>query len=61
LTLEGIDNVEGGNSLALGVLGVCDGISDDTFKEGLQNTTGLSVDHCRACQPVESMDERASY
>lgn len=46
LTLEGVDNVERSDSLALGVLSVCDGITDDTLKEGLQNTTGLLVDHC---------------
>jgi hypothetical protein len=45
LTLESVDNVEGGDGLSLGVLGVCDGITDDTLKEGLQHTTGLLVDH----------------
>jgi hypothetical protein len=45
LALEGVDNVERGNGLALGVLSIGDGITDDTFEEGLQNTTGLFVDH----------------
>lgn len=45
MALEGIDNVERGDSLALGVLGVCDGIADDTLEEGLQNVAGLFVDH----------------
>jgi hypothetical protein len=45
LALEGVDNVEGGDSLALGVLSVGDGVTDDTLKEGLQYTTGLFVDH----------------
>lgn len=45
MTLEGIDDVEGGDSLALGVLGVCDGVTDDTFEEGLEYTTGFFVDH----------------
>jgi len=45
LTLEGVDNVEGGDSLALGVLSVGDGVTDDTLEEGLQDTTGLFVDH----------------
>jgi len=45
LTLESVDNVEGGDGLALGVLGVCDGVTDDTLEEGLENTTGLLVDH----------------
>jgi hypothetical protein len=47
LTLESVDNIERSDSLALGVLGVCDGVTDDTLKEGLQNTTGLLVDHWR--------------
>ena len=34
LTLEGIDNVQGSHSFALGVLGVGDGITDDVLKEG---------------------------
>jgi hypothetical protein len=46
LALEGIDDVEGGDGLALGVLGVGDGITDDRLEEGLEDTTGLFVDHC---------------
>ena len=46
LALESVDDIEGGDGLALGVLGVGDGIADDTFKEGLENTTGFFVDHC---------------
>ncbi len=45
LSLEGIDHVEGGDSLALGVLSVGDGITDNTFEEGLENTAGLLVNH----------------
>jgi len=45
LTLEGVDDIERGDGLALGVLGVCDGVTDDTLEEGLQDTTGLFVDH----------------
>jgi hypothetical protein len=45
LTLESVDDVEGGDGLALGVLSVCDGITNDTLEEGLENTTGLLVDH----------------
>jgi hypothetical protein len=47
LALESIDHVEGGDCLALGVLGVCDGVTDDTLEEGLQDTAGLLVDHGR--------------
>ena len=46
LSLESVDNIEGGDGLSLGVLGVGDSISDDTFKEGLQDTASLLVDHC---------------
>jgi len=28
------------------VLGVSDCVADDTLKEGLQDATGLFVDHC---------------
>ena len=45
LSLESIDNVEGGDGLALGVLSVGDSVTDDTLKEGLENTTGFLVDH----------------
>ena len=45
LTLEGVDDVEGGDGLALGVLGVGDGVTNDTLEEGLEDTTGLLVDH----------------
>jgi hypothetical protein len=48
LALEGVDNIEGGDGLALGVLSVGDSITNDTLEEGLQNTTGLFVDHCNA-------------
>jgi hypothetical protein len=47
LALEGVDNVEGRDCLPLGVLSVGDGVTDDTLKEGLQNTTSLLVDHGR--------------
>jgi hypothetical protein len=50
LTLEGVDDVKGGDGLALGVLGVGDGVTDDTLEEGLEDTTGLFVDHC--CQLI---------
>jgi hypothetical protein len=35
LALEGVDNIEGCDGLALGVLSVGDGITDDTLEEGL--------------------------
>ena len=45
MPLEGVDNVEGGDGLALGVLSVGDGVTDDTLEEGLEDTAGLLVDH----------------
>ena len=45
LPLESVDNVEGGDGLALGVLGVGDGVADDTLEESLEDTAGLLVDH----------------
>jgi hypothetical protein len=47
LALEGVDDIKGGNSLALGVLSVGDGITDNTLEESLEDTTGLFVDHCK--------------
>lgn len=44
LTLEGVDDVEGGDGLSLGVLGVGDGVTDDVLEEDLEDTSGLFVD-----------------
>ena len=46
LSLQGVNNVERCDGLTLGVFCVCDCIANDTLKEGLENTTGLFVDHC---------------
>lgn len=45
LSLEGVHNIERCDGLSLGMLGVGDGITDDSLEESLQNTTGLLVDH----------------
>ena len=47
LALQSVDNIHGGDSLPLGVLGVGDGITDDVLKEDLEDTTGLFVDESR--------------
>jgi len=47
LALEGVDDVEGSDGLTLSVLSVGDGVTNDRLKEGLENTTGLLVDHGR--------------
>ncbi len=45
LALESVDDVEGGDGLALGVLSVGDGVTDDTLEEGLEDVAGLLVNH----------------
>ena len=45
LALESVDDVQRGDGLALGVLGVGDGVTDDGLQEGLEDTAGFLVDH----------------
>jgi hypothetical protein len=45
LSLERVDNIERSNCLAFGMFGVCDGIANNTLKEGLEDTTSLLVYH----------------
>lgn len=45
LALERVDDIQRGDGLALSVLGVGDGVTDDGLKEGLEHTAGLLVDH----------------
>ena len=45
LSFKGVDDIEGCDSLAFGVLGVGDSVTDDGLEEGLEDTTGLFVDH----------------
>ncbi|KAL2276852.1 hypothetical protein FJTKL_00339 [Diaporthe vaccinii] len=47
LSLQGVDNVQRCDGLTLGVLGVGDGVTDDTLEEGLEDGAGLLVDHGR--------------
>ena len=47
LALEGVDNVERGDGLALRVLGVGDGVANDGLEEGLEDAAGFFVDHWR--------------
>ena len=46
LALQSIDDIERGDGLALRVLGVGDGITDDALQEGLEYAPRLFVDHC---------------
>lgn len=45
MSLQRVDDVERGDRLALGVLGVGDGITDDALEEGLEDGAGLLIDH----------------
>ena len=47
LTLEGIDNIHGCDSLPLGMFSVGDSITDDILKEDLEDTSGLLIDEAR--------------
>jgi len=55
LTFQSIYDVHSGHGLPLGVLGVCDGISDDIFQENLEDSTGFFVD-----QPRDTFDTTSS-
>jgi hypothetical protein len=46
LALEGVDDIQGSDGLALCVLGVGNSVTDNALEEGLEDTTGLFVDHC---------------
>ena len=47
LAFQGVDDIEGGDGLSLGVLGVGDGVTDDVLEENLQDTASLFVDQSR--------------
>jgi len=44
LSLESVDDVEGGDGLASRVLGVGDGVTDDVLEEDLEDAAGFFVD-----------------
>ena len=44
LTFESVDDVHGGDRLALGVLRVGDCVADDVLEEDFENTSSLLVD-----------------
>ena len=44
LSLESVDDVESGDGLSLGVLGVGHGVADDVLEEGSEDVSGLLVD-----------------
>jgi hypothetical protein len=47
LTLEGVDNIHGGDGLTTCVLRVGNRVTNDVLKEDLQDTTSLFVDETR--------------
>ena len=58
MSLQGVDDIERSDGLALGVLGVGDGITDDTLEEGLEHTASLFVNHCSMCEKMIQLCER---
>ena len=55
LSLKSIDDIEGGDGLSLGVLGVSDGVSDDVLKEVSEDNSGLVID-----EGADSLDTTSS-
>ena len=55
LSLEGVHDVEGGDSLPLGVLGVGDGVPDHVLEESSEHDSGLVVD-----ERADSLDSTSS-
>ena len=47
LSLESVDDVHGGDRLALGMLGVSDSVANHSLQEALQNTAGFFIDKTR--------------
>ena len=60
LTLQSIDDIHGSDGLSLGVLGVSDGISDDIFKEDLEDTAGLFIDEAGDTLDTTTASETAN-
>ena len=62
LSLERVDDVLGGDGLALGVVGVDERVADDDVEEGLQDLAGLRVDRggdsLHAASAGETSDRR---
>ena len=60
LPLQGVDDVHGSDSLALGVFGVGDSVTDDVLKEYLEDATGLFVDESRDTLDTTPTSETAN-
>ena len=59
MTLQGVDNIHGGDSLTASVLGVGDRVADDVLKEDLEHTTGLLVNETGDALNTTSTSETA--
>ena len=59
LSLESVDDIDGGDRLSLGVLGVGDGVTDNVLKEGLEDASGLVIDGARDSLDTSSSGESA--
>ena len=46
LSLQGVDDIQAGDGLSLGVLGVGDSIADNGFEKSLEDPASFFVDHC---------------
>ena len=55
LSLKSIDDIESGDGLSLGVLGVADGISDNVLEEASEDNSGLVID-----EGADSLDTTSS-
>ena len=59
MALERVDDIHGGDGLPACVLGVGDGIADDSLKEDLEDATGLLVDEARDALDTTTASETA--
>jgi hypothetical protein len=59
LPLQSIDDIHSGDSLPLGVLSVGDSITNDVFKENLEDTSGLLIDEARDTLDTTSASQTA--
>ncbi len=55
MSLEGIDDIESGDSLSLGVLGVGNGVLDNVLEEASEDNSGLVID-----EGADSLDTTSS-
>ena len=59
LTLQGVDDVHGGDSLTASMLGVGDTVADDVLEEDLEDSTSLFVDETRDALDTTSAGKTA--